>query len=435
MIIPIRTFNESIYSNCDMTASSPTSLAEPKPFNSNKQSGWKMVLDVFPYTGDMSNTDYQYYVGGVTYNSSGSSDYPFYVYYYKPTNKLSFRWFNGTTLSVDAKLNTWNRITLANYSITNETNGAYSSDTKKAMTGGLSVAKIFSDNNSLGFIKEAWMYNSSNTLKYHYYWADDGTTMTFGGSFTVISTTNKNIIYKPYKTVFGAWYNNRPLHSLVYQNDICNFKYLLRASSRGTGSYSYTSIQIMKKNIKLHDYSTMQTGNFKIQVGLINYFESAYNYNTQYLFKVLQFDLNSGNAGLSMGGGSGYVIYRAYAKDSTLPNETLTKAVGTYREFELTQNKLTDLVSGTYVDSTNKRNYIPQYIYIYPYMSGNYIGYCDVAYDYIKIWVNGVMKYDYHATKINGEYVLEDRLNSDNNIVINSTNTNYVSRYSGIWSK
>ena len=37
-----------------------------------------------------------------------------------------------------------------------------------------------------------------------------------------------------------------------------------------------------------------------------------------------------------MGGGSGYVIYRAYNSDSTLPNETLSKAVGTYREFELT---------------------------------------------------------------------------------------------------
>lgn len=435
MIIPIRTSNEEIYSNCDMTASSPTSLATARPFRSNSYSGWRMVLDVFPYTGNMSNTDYQYYVGGVTSNQSGTSSYPFYVYYYKPTNKLIFRWFT-TTNQVDAVLNTWNRITLQNYSISNETNGEHISDTSKSAIGGLSVASIFPYSSYLGFIKEAWMYNSSNTLTYHYYWTDDGTTMTFGGTNTVISTTNKNIIYKPYKTVFGAWYNNRPLHSLVYQNDICNFKYLLRASSRNTGNYSYASMQIMNKSIKLHNYSTMQTGNFKIQVGLINYFESAYNYSTLYLFPVLKFDLNSANAGLNMGGGSGYVTYMAYNSAATLPNETKAKAVGTYREFELTQNKLTDLVSGTYVNSTNNSNYIPQYIYIYPSKGASYLGYCDVAYDYIKVWVNGVMMYDYHATKINGEYVLEDRLNSDNNIVINSTNTNdHVSRYSGFWNK
>lgn len=263
MIIPIRTSNEVIYSNCDMTASSPTSLATPKPFRSNSYYSWRMVLDVFPYTGDMSNTDYQYYAGGVTTNSSGTTSYPFYVYYYKPTNKLCFRWFTVTN-QVDAVLNTWNRITLQNFSISNETNGAYSSDSSRQADGGLSVANIFPYTKYLGFIKEAWMYNSSNTLTYHYYWTDDGTTMTFGGSDTVISTTNKNILYRPYITAFGAWYNSRPLCSLAYQNDICNFKYLLRASSRATGSYSYASIQIMNKNIKLHNYSTMQTGNFKI---------------------------------------------------------------------------------------------------------------------------------------------------------------------------
>jgi len=61
MIIPAPI---TIYSNCDMTASSPSSIATPSAFNYSYAGGWRMVLDVFPYTGDMSNTETQYYVYG-----------------------------------------------------------------------------------------------------------------------------------------------------------------------------------------------------------------------------------------------------------------------------------------------------------------------------------------------------------------------------------
>ena len=222
MIIPAPI---TIYSNCDMTASSPSSIATPSSFNYSSSGGWKMVLDIFPYTGDMSKTETQYYVYGETSNNYGTRWYPFYVYYTKSTNKISLRWFTETC-NVTAVLNKWNRITMGNFYITNELTGQTSSTGARIAVGGLSVAKIFPTNftNQLAFIKEAWMYNTSNnSIKYHYYWTDDGTTMTFGGNYTVISTTNQNIKYNTYTHVSKAYYQNHALSKIAYRGDICTF--------------------------------------------------------------------------------------------------------------------------------------------------------------------------------------------------------------------
>ena len=153
-------------------------------------------------------------------------------------------------------------------------------------------------------------------------------------------------------------------------------------------------------------YNCGNNNNFKIQIGLKNYFTSyrgSYgatadtgyclnghisNYNSSY--QTAQF-INLGNGGFSS-------FFGTSSGNITKVNFGDTQS---YLEFEITVNYTKCLTYNKQINYTNQNTAKLQYIELIP-GSVNSVGYCNCSYHYVKIWDGNTLLHDIIAKKIDG---------------------------------
>lgn len=153
-------------------------------------------------------------------------------------------------------------------------------------------------------------------------------------------------------------------------------------------------------------YNCGNNNNFKIQIGLKNYFTT---YSGSYGVKVTQgFCLNGYISNYSSGYQTAEFIRLGdggfYSKLGTSYNTITTVNFGdtqSYLEFEITVNYTKCLTYNKQINYSNQNTAKLQYIELIP-GSGNSIGYCNCSYHYVKIWDGNTLLHDIIAKKIDG---------------------------------